>query len=131
MQTYYYVTFGVDMSNLNNMEAIECANKVIFKYPAHININDFMNEIKLAVTPFMDLFLRLVLKVTYVANTGFIEYSDQEKIGAILRLKRGFENEIYYNSGNLRKNRVTRRLQDTRVQRDYSRAQQYLYDGKY
>ncbi len=131
MQTYYYVTFGVDMSNLNNMEAIECANKMIFKYPAHININNFMNEIKLAVTPFIDLFLRLVLKVTYVANTGFIEYSDQEKIGTILRLKRGFENEIYYNSGNLRKNRVTRRLQDTRVQRDYSRAQQYLHDGKY
>lgn len=130
MRTYVNVLFGVDINTLDNIGAIDCANKMIFNFPGHIDINNFMEELKLAVRPYIDLFLRLLLKVTYVVNNGFIEYSDGEKIGAILRLKRGFENEIYYNSGNLRKNKVTRYISTTRVQRNYSGAQQYLHASK-
>lgn len=130
MQTYVQTLFGVDINTLDNMEAIGCAAKMIFNFPGFINLNNFMDELKLAVAPYIDLFFRMVLKVTYVVNTGFVDYSDDEKIGAILKLKRGFENEIYYNSGNLRKNKVTRYISTTRVQRNYSGAQQYIHASK-
>lgn len=130
MRTYYLVVFNVDVNNLNNMEAIECANKLIFNYPGHIDINNFLEELKLASRPYIDLFIRLIFKITFVVNTGFVNYSDIEKIESILRLKRGFENEIYYNSGNLRKNKVTRRIPIRSVQRHYSGAQQYIHASK-
>ena len=131
MKAYYLALFNVDIDTLNNLEAINCAKIAIFNFPGHIDPGNFLNELKLASRPYVDLFLRLILKVTFVCNNGFVSYTDGEKIESILRLKRGFENEIYYNRGNLRQNRETRRIPIKGVQRNYSRAKQYVDASKF
>lgn len=130
IHAFYLNMFGIDINNFNLLDEVMEARTKIFKYPGHINPTNFIDELKLAALPHIDLFVRLVFKITYEVNQGLIEYTDKEKAEALLRLKRGFEYEIYYNSSNLRTNQVARRIPSRQVQRDYSGAKQYLHTSQ-
>lgn len=126
-KSFYQTVYNIDIDSLYNIEAIECAKKIIFNYPGHIDSNNIFEELLTAVAPQIDLFFRIVLKITYVVNTNFVNYPVPKMIECILKLKGGFENEVYYNSSIRKTFRRTRFIPCNDVQRNYTGAKQYIH----